>query len=144
MVTFDPLSRCVGGKKLVQNLFWNGGGRCGWGCMGDGWRGVWGEDVVCEIPQGKLCRHRGRGSGQEGRSSDTATTTTGDACLHGNLLHQFNLFVTVAYSFSLAGKNGGKVYKFPQKSGAKQAGSLRRPQRCAFPNDCLNALILNC
>lgn len=89
--------------------------------LGDGWRGVGGADVVCEIPQGKLRRHRGRGSGQEGRSSDTATTT-GDPGLHGNLLHQFNLFVTVAYSFSLAGKNGGKVYKFPQKSSDKQKG----------------------
>lgn len=118
-----------------------GGGGEVW--LGDGWRGVWGADVVCEIPQGKLCRHRGRGSGQKGRSSDTATTT-GNPGLHGNLLHQFNLFVTVAYSFSLAGKNRGKVYKFPQKSSDKQVGSLKRRQSCMFPNYYLNALILNC
>lgn len=108
-------------------LEWVVGGGEVW--LGDGWRGVWGADVVCEIPQGKLRCHRGRGSGHEGRSSDTATTT-GDPGLHGNLLHQFNLFVVVAFSFSPAGKNGDKLYKFHQKSGAKQVGSLGRPQSC--------------
>lgn len=68
--------------------------------LGDGWRGVWGADVVCEIPQERLRRHRGRGSGHEGRSSDTAMTT-GDPGLHGNLLRQFNLFVVVSHSVQL-------------------------------------------